>query len=245
MSVEAFETFEHAGLKVELHYDDAPEHQDPREYDNVGTMVCWHDRATLGDEQLDRHTMTFEVPCDRCNGEGWREIGRWNVDCAKCGGQGEVDVHPVEHFKRTRGARVVLPLYLYEHGGMTMRTTAFGDPWDSGQVGFIFDTPKGLHDCWGPDATDEQITEVLKGEVELYDTWLRGEVYGYIVTGPDGEDIPELLPTGTPDFSCWGYLGELDYVRSEARRAADECAKALADEEREAAEMAARDITTV
>jgi len=30
-----------------------------------------------------------------------------------------------------------LPLYLYDHSGITMRTTSFADPWDSGQVGII------------------------------------------------------------------------------------------------------------
>ena len=30
-----------------------------------------------------------------------------------------------------------LPLYLYDHSGITMRTTPFSCPWDSGQVGVI------------------------------------------------------------------------------------------------------------
>ena len=32
---------------------------------------------------------------------------------------------------------VILPLYLYDHSGITMNTTGFSCGWDSGQVGFI------------------------------------------------------------------------------------------------------------
>ena len=35
-------------------------------------------------------------------------------------------------------AYVLLPLYLYEHGGMTMNTRGYSCSWDSGQVGFIY-----------------------------------------------------------------------------------------------------------
>ena len=31
-----------------------------------------------------------------------------------------------------------LPLYLYDHSGITINTTGFSCPWDSGQVGYIF-----------------------------------------------------------------------------------------------------------
>lgn len=33
---------------------------------------------------------------------------------------------------------IVLPLYLYDHSGITMNTTGFSCPWDSGQVGWIY-----------------------------------------------------------------------------------------------------------
>ena len=32
----------------------------------------------------------------------------------------------------------ILPLYLYDHSGLTMSTNDFGDRWDSGCVGFIY-----------------------------------------------------------------------------------------------------------
>ncbi len=35
-------------------------------------------------------------------------------------------------------AHVALPLYAYSHGGVTISTSPFGDPWDSGQIGAIY-----------------------------------------------------------------------------------------------------------
>lgn len=45
----------------------------------------------------------------------------------------------------------------------------------------------------------------LNAELNEYAAWCNGEVYGYTVTAPDGEEID----------SCWGYYGddELQYVR--------------------------------
>ena len=36
------------------------------------------------------------------------------------------------------GKFVILSLYLYDHSGITMNTTGFSCPWDSGQVGWIY-----------------------------------------------------------------------------------------------------------
>lgn len=131
------------------------------------------------------------------------------------------------------GARVVLPLYLYEHGGMTMSVGAFGDPWDSGQVGFIYATDERARSEFGEAVTDEQIRAALKCEVEEYDQWLRGDVYGYVITDSVGDDLD----------SCWGFYG-LDYALEEARRAAEYAAKQVERERVEAAHWAARDTMT-
>lgn len=33
---------------------------------------------------------------------------------------------------------IVMPLYLLDHSGLAMQTTSFHDPWDSGQVGWVY-----------------------------------------------------------------------------------------------------------
>jgi len=42
--------------------------------------------------------------------------------------------------KANENSIVVLPLYLYDHSGITMKTTPFSCQWDSGQVGYIYVT---------------------------------------------------------------------------------------------------------
>jgi len=71
---------------------------------------------------------------------------------------------------------ISLPLYLYDHSGITMNTTGFSCPWDSGQVGYIYVSKA--------DARKERIPfgnikPILESEVETYNQYLTGEVYGY------------------------------------------------------------------
>lgn len=39
---------------------------------------------------------------------------------------------------------LLMPLYLYDHSGITISTSEFCDPWDSGQIGFIYTNPRPL-----------------------------------------------------------------------------------------------------
>ena len=83
-----------------------------------------------------------------------------------------------------------------------MNTTGFSCPWDSGQVGFIYCTHKQLKDDGIP---VEQAKQILLGEVETYDQFLRGDIYGFVITakcekcGQEKDD---------PEDSCWGFYGD-------------------------------------
>lgn len=147
------------------------------DYDHLGTIAHWHRRYDFG-EQISPD----ETGVDSIDG-----LADWA--------------------KAERGATVVLPVYLYDHSGQTISTSPFSCPWDSGQVGIIFDTPEGREKIGTP---PELIAEALEAEVREYDLYLTGQVYGYEVER-DGEFVD----------SCWGFLGDLDYVRSEANAAAD------------------------
>ena len=140
-----------------------------REWDNVGIMVCSHKRYNLGDE----HDIAFD------------DFSSWD----------EVEAHLREDYD----AIEVLPLYLYDHSGITMNTTGFSCPWDSGQVGLIY-TNKEQMDYIGlsSDTPSERIREILDGEVVTYDMYLRGEVYGFEVETADGEFID----------ACSGFYGD-------------------------------------
>ena len=73
------------------------------------------------------------------------------------------------------GKFVILPLYLYDHSGITMNTTGFSCPWDSGQVGWIYADADCIKKEYGK-VTPETINKartVMNGEVETYDYTLR------------------------------------------------------------------------
>lgn len=73
---------------------------------------------------------------------------------------------------------IILPVWGYDHGGLAMkvgeRSYPFNDRWDSGQLGIIF-APK----VYGQ--SDDEIIEALKSEVEVYNQYLNGEVYYYVL----------------------------------------------------------------
>lgn len=84
----------------------------------------------------------------------------------------------------------ILPLYLYDHSGISMSTGSFVGraqhaEWDSGQVGWIY----------GKSAI-EDIEKILKSEVEVYSNYLEGNVYGYELY--DGDELID---------SCYGFYG--------------------------------------
>jgi hypothetical protein len=145
----------------------------PREGDNLGTMVCGHRCYRLGDEEA-KNTELYS------SWEEWREkeLGK--------------DV-------------IALPLYLYDHSGLAMSTRGdiypFNDPWDAGQVGWIYVTLKKVRDWFGVKKVTKKlrarVLEILVAEVEEYSRWLKGDVYGYVLEDAEGNKID----------SCWGFFG--------------------------------------
>jgi len=105
-----------------------------------------------------------------------------------------------KHLIEDEGAIVILPLYLYDHSGITMNTTGFSCPWDSGQVGFIYVNKQQIDKIGPSDTSIEKLEKYLKSEVEQFDDYLTGRVYGYKVLDPDGVEID----------SCWGFYGDYD-----------------------------------
>lgn len=205
--MEPYETFEHCGLTVELHYDDSGVSFSPRDADNVGIMFCQHRNYILGDAMYkDEEYELAEAAWAACRdrGYGLPVFERWLRVCL--------------------GASVVLPLYLYEHSGITMRTGSFRDidpgGWDSGMVGVIFDTAKTRELTGAP---LESIERQLESEVKYYAAYLEGSVYGYVVKRKQTCDLGHVHEEELD--SCWGFLvaeeADMEYLRSEAKAAAE------------------------
>jgi hypothetical protein len=82
-------------------------------------------------------------------------------------------------------APVCLPIYLYDHSGLTVAHTPFACKWDSGLLGWHYMTKDVFEKVFSNDR--EQALRFLKARLEEYDFWLRGECWGFEVTNEDGE----------------------------------------------------------
>ena len=164
---------EYKGHTIKIFLDDMAE--SPREWDNLGTMVCFHGRYNLGDKH------DFDSPYD------------------------------LEQFLKHSGA-IHLPLYLYDHSGITMNTTGFHCPWDSGQVGVIYITKNTIRKEMSRKKGKKYIPikhvskhdkaralALLRSEVKTYDDYITGNVTGFVIE-KDDEHVD----------SCWGFLGDYD-----------------------------------
>jgi len=142
--------------KLRLKIEQEKDPTDPREIrDNLGIMVAFHKRYNLGDKT--------DLTSDQFN--SWDELKEYLI----------------KHEK----AKVILPLYLLDHGGLAMRTEPFfEDPggWDSGQVGFIYTTDKRIKEFYGDKKPSEkEIEEALESEVRDYNDYLEGNVYRFVL----------------------------------------------------------------
>lgn len=110
------------------------------------------------------------------------------------------------------GALLIRPLYLFDHGGLSISMEDFGDRWDSGCVGFIYTTQaKMLEHYNGVDLG--RALEDMRAEVRVYDMYLQNEVYEYVVkvrtpTLPGVADVDKA-----PDEP--GFLTDWDAVPGE------------------------------
>lgn len=104
---------------------------------------------------------------------------------------------------------IVLPVYMYDHSGITINTTGFSCPWDSGQVGIIYCTKKKAVQEFGKKLCTKKVLDAaiqcMKGEVASVDDCLTGNVWGFEVFDSTGDLVD----------SCWGFVGDSKYCLEE------------------------------
>ena len=95
-----------------------------------------------------------------------------------------------------------------------MNTAGFSCGWDSGQVGWIYINRAAARKKYGvkriSKKLEKRVMNYLVGEVEIYDKYLRGDVYGYQSEDKDGKDMG----------SCWGFY-DMEQLLSEAKSEID------------------------
>lgn len=98
---------------------------------------------------------------------------------------------------------IVLPVYIYDHSGITLSTMPFSCPWDSGQLGIIYAT-LSRKEKLGVAFSD--VGKQLQDEIETYSQYVGGDVYGFtrfkeVVCETCGNREEEVID------SCWGFFG--------------------------------------
>lgn len=214
---DAIETEDYKGFTIEVHQDDDPE--SPRDWDNFGHMICWHNRYNLGDEQPSCDPAEYLLGLLPDKTQTWLET-KWEREAEKLWDhlrtkdvapgsrthmreEQELEAAQTAELERhlDKHVPIRLPLFLYDHSGITMSTGAFSCPWDSGQVGFIYTTREEVLARFCAKRLTQRVKErafaLLRAEVKTYDDFITGAVYGYVVLDPDGEEAD----------GCWGYYG--------------------------------------
>lgn len=211
--------WQYNGNEYVLHIQQDSDPEDPRTlYDHDCLMACFHRRYTLGDTIDQREPEAFwqglvrkyvpeatlfnkanakpdEIP-DRYtwednDGTVYGNLTSWKV----C-------LYYVEDLTIPQCQSLLypylvsLPLWLYDHGGITIGcgdlVYPYDDRWDSGLVGWIVyarQAEDGENWC-------ENAYARMLAEVEEYDQYLQGEIYGFTLY-KNREEID----------SCWGYYG--------------------------------------
>lgn len=185
----------------------------PRNWDNLGKIVAFHRRYTIGDTHNYTNTCEFfdallekkdEI---RCKQEGVDLIESryandiWLEDIEpNCRGE-EYNLRArhqaiVEYLSDTF---VIMPVYMYDHSGISISTAPYSCPWDSGQVGWIYVSVEDISKEFGEftSETMEKAKGVLEGEVKTYSQYLEGDVYWFEAMDENNEIVD----------SCGGYYG--------------------------------------
>lgn len=174
--------------------------ENPREFaEPFGHMVCWHRRYDLGDKH------NFDSPSDFI-------VAQCEKYCPDMIAEDRSFTEMVDALQDVP-AFIILPLYLYDHSGLSISTRSFNDPWDSGQVGWIYATPDDLRETFMREPTEQDIWNALptlRQEVHEYDLYLNGFAYCFELYENDGVQIDAcsniLCDINPEDYICKNYL---------------------------------------
>lgn len=156
------------GRKFHLVIEQDEFSEDPREWENLGTMLCCNKYYQLGDCNSNEETLAQLAELCRKYGKTDEEID-------------EMDFREEIQFLLEQDNICGLPLYICDHSGLSMQTYRF-DAWDSSFVGLIFIDKETFfaetcykNDCdWKAEAKKR-----LKNEIETYSQFLEGDVQQY------------------------------------------------------------------
>jgi hypothetical protein len=113
-------------------------------------------------------------------------------------------------------AVIALPLWLYDHGGLTISIgSSSACQWDSGQVGWIYSTAEQARVFLGLQPDEEiqathlgALEHAMKAVVAEYDDVLQGRVWGYRAYQLTVCEHCNSVTKEEQLDSCWGFIGD-------------------------------------
>lgn len=178
----------------------------PREWDNVATIVSKSGNWDISDKGWTMNAEEFAKFLHKKLDKKCPEI------------KGLTDIDYIVNCENAKNYIVCKPVYMYDHSGQTISLSPFGCRWDSGCCGYIFvfkdkilnEFERATKDNWR-DIADE----IIQSEIDVYDSYIRGEVYGYCLEEGHTVEHKDLI-TGaiwtSTEYevvdSCYGFYGD-------------------------------------
>ena len=221
-------TTKYKGYEIKIEQDQDP--ISPRDHDGkMCVLALFHNRYSLGDAPENIRSKDYS---------GWEAMKNGIL-------KKEKDVVAIE------------PVYMYDHSGITIATTPFSCPWDSGQIGFAYVTKRSIRENYAVKRVTKALivkaAAELESEVKDYDAFLRGDYCGYTIVrhGKFEEkngrptccncgdtlsamlgdnEIPDECECESHVDSCWGFESE-ETALTEAKSYIDATCKRLEEKE--------------
>jgi len=150
--------------------------ESPREWSNLGTFIMQHNRYEFGDCIFKTNNNNISLKED-------------------------FKYHLKEVENCSINDTIYLPVYMYDHSGVTISTTPFNCNWDSGQIGYIYTTKKSVRNEYNTKRISNKlkntVISVLEAEINLLNDYIDGNVYCYTLY-----ENNEIID------SCCGFYGD-------------------------------------
>lgn len=130
--------------------------------DNLGTIYSWHSRYALADKKDWKSKETFQLHKNDY-----------------------ISAKDAVESNTTKENVVIIPLYIYDHSGITISSSPFDCRFDSGQFGFITVTKEKLRQEFGCKRITKSIIqkakEILESEIKAFDHYLTDNQYSFTI----------------------------------------------------------------
>lgn len=145
--------------------------ESPRDWENLCDFVFFHKRYSLPNE----------LGMDSERYDSWEEMER--------------------DIRKKNDVLFVLPVSMYDHGGVSLSIGGPSCPWDSGYIGFIVAQKQKVRNAYGikriTQKHKQRALRQAESELRTFDQYVNGEVFDFIVRDGNGDIVD----------SCGGFFG--------------------------------------